>query len=65
MFFCYAELTSKTAMPTVEATGFPPKVLKCKAALIVLAMAGVVTTAAIGYPLPIPFAMVTMSGIAS
>jgi hypothetical protein len=51
-------------MPTVEATGFPPNVLKCKAALIVFAMAGVVTTAAIGYPLPIPFAMVTISGIA-
>lgn len=41
-------LTSKTAKPTVEATGLPPNVLKCKAAVRVLAMVGVVTTAAIG-----------------
>ena len=41
-------LTSRTANPTVEATGLPPNVLKCKAAVRVLAMAGVVTTAAIG-----------------
>jgi len=41
-------LTSKTAKPTVEATGLPPNVLKCKAAVRVLAIVGVVTTAAIG-----------------
>ena len=40
--------TSRTAMPTADATGLPPNVLKWRAAAMVLATAGVVTTAAIG-----------------
>ncbi len=35
-------------MPTADATGLPPNVLKWRAAAMVLATAGVVTTAAIG-----------------
>ena len=53
-------LTSITAVPTAHDMGFPPKVLKCRALLIVAAISGVVTTAAMGNPLPIPLAMATV-----
>lgn len=52
-------LTSSTADPTADDIGLPPYVLKWRAEDIVLAISGVVTTAAKGNPLPIPFAMVT------
>jgi len=56
-------MTSSVALACAQTTGFPPKVLKWIFRAIVAAMAGVVTTAAIGHPLPIPLARVTMSGI--
>lgn len=59
------ELASKTASPAALAIGLPPYVLKCLAFSKLLAMAGVVTTAANGKPLPIPLAMVTISGTMS
>lgn len=55
--------TSKTEIPTVHATGFPPKVLKWPALVNAFATSGVVTTAASGKPLPIPLAIVTISGL--
>ena len=59
------KLTSKTADATEQAIGFPPNVLKYNACDKVLAISGVVTIAPIGNPLPIPLAIVTMSGITS
>ena len=59
----YHRLTSRTAIPTALAKGLPPNVLKWSACESVAAILGVVTTAAIGKPLPIPFAIVTISGI--
>lgn len=61
----YSQLTSNTEIPTAQAMGLPPKVLKWSAWDMVLAMAGVVTTAAKGNPLPMLLAMVTISGITS
>ena len=52
-------LTSKTADPTAQASGFPPNVLKCSASLNDAAICGVGTTAARGKPLPMPLAIVT------
>jgi len=52
-------LTSRTMEPTVHARGFPPNVLMWRACCNDLAISGVVTTAAIGNPLPIDFAIVT------
>ena len=52
-------LTSRTAEPTALAIGLPPNVLKCDAWERVCAIFGVVTTAANGNPLPMPFAIVT------
>lgn len=52
-------------MPIVHAIGFPPYVLKCPAFVKAFAIFGVVTTAPKGYPLPIPLAIVTMSGMIS
>ena len=46
--------TCKTALPTAHATAFPPNVLKWLAPSKLLAISGVVTTAANGKPLPIP-----------
>ena len=54
-------LTSSTVDPTAQASGFPPKVLKCIALVILCAIFGDVTTAASGKPLPIPLAIVTKS----
>jgi len=51
------------AIPAAQETGLPPKVLKWIRLARVLKILGVVTTAAKGTPLPIPFAMVTMSGM--
>lgn len=53
-------LTSRTAEPTAQDIGFPPKVLKKLAALRACAISGVVTTAASGNPLPMPLAIVTV-----
>ena len=44
-------------------TGLPPKVLKWMRLASTCAISGVVTTAASGQPLPMPLAMVTMSGM--
>ena len=52
-------LTSRTAEPTALAIGLPPNVMKCDAWERVCAIFGVVTTAANGNPLPMPFAIVT------
>jgi len=60
LFLSHYSLTSRTADPTAEATGFPPYVLKWRAVPMPLAISGVVTTAARGYPLPMPFAMTTV-----
>ena len=58
-----SSIALRTALPPAEHTGFPPKVLKCSRCDMVLAISSVVTTAASGSPLPIPFAIVTISGI--
>ena len=55
--------TSSTASATRADTGLPPNVLKWMRVVMAFAMAGVVTTAASGQPLPMPLAIVTMSGI--
>ena len=52
-------LTSRTVDATAQASGLPPNVLKCCACWSDLAICGVVTTAAIGKPLPMLFAIVT------
>lgn len=57
-----SSMAFKTALPPAEHTGFPPKVLKCSRCDIFLAISSVVTTAARGNPLPMPLAIVTMSG---
>src|ERR1700722_17377800 len=49
--------------PCAQTTGFPPKVLKWIRSARLFAIDAVVTTAANGTPFPIPFAIVTMSGI--
>lgn len=46
--------TSKTAIPTADANGLPPKVLKIEAWVRVSAISLVVATAANGNPLPMP-----------
>lgn len=46
--------TSKTAIPTADAKGLPPKVLKIEACVRLSAIFEVVTTAASGKPFPIP-----------
>lgn len=56
-------LTSRTAEPTADAKGLPAKVLKCRASPSTDAISGVVTTAPIGNPLPIPLASVTAQNI--
>ena len=56
-------ITSRTARPWAQATGLPPKVLKWIREARAWAIFGVVTTAARAQPLPMPFAMVTMSGM--
>lgn len=48
--------TSKTEIPTADAKGLPPKVLKIEACVRHSAISEVVTTAAKGKPLPIPMA---------
>ena len=56
-------MTSRTASPISQETGFPPKVLKYSIPLAnAAAISGVVTTAASGCPLPIGLPIVTMSG---
>ena len=57
-----SSIALKTALPPAEHTGFPPKVLKCSRCDIFFAISSVVTTAARGKPLPMPLAIVTMSG---
>lgn len=41
-------------MPTADASGFPPKVLKCNALVKHSEISGVVITAPKGNPFPIP-----------
>mmetsp|Transcript_27549 Transcript_27549/g.70159 ORF Transcript_27549/g.70159 Transcript_27549/m.70159 type:complete len:202 (+) Transcript_27549:459-1064(+) len=55
--------TRSTARPPALHTGLPPYVLKCSLPAMEAAISGVVTTAARGRPLPMPLAMVTMSGV--
>ena len=57
--FMRREHASNTALPTAHANGLPPYVLKCAAPFSESAMSRVVTTAASGNPLPMPFAIVT------
>lgn len=57
-----SSMAFRTARPPAEHTGFPPKVLKCSRRDMVFAISSVVTTAAKGKPLPMPFAIVTISG---
>ena len=59
---CSRSITSSTALPIAHETGLPPKVLKWMRCASVAAIAGVVTTAASGAPLPMLLAIVTMSG---
>ena len=61
-----SSMISRTARPMAQETGFPPKVLKYSMPLSKApAISGVVTTAPRGWPLPIGFPRVTMSGTAS
>src|SRR5258706_377303 len=58
-----SRIASSTAKPTAHETGFPPNVLKYSIPLAKdAAISGVVITAPIGWPLPIGFPRVTMSG---
>jgi hypothetical protein len=55
-------MMSSTASPAAIETGLPPKVLKWIRWVSASAISRRVVTAASGQPLPIPLAMVTMSG---
>ena len=48
-------ITRSTSRPPAQHTGLPPNVLKCRRCAIVDAISGVVTTAARGSPLPMPY----------
>ena len=50
-----SSITRSTSRPPAQHTGLPPNVLKCRRCAIVDAISGVVTTAASGSPLPMPY----------
>ena len=56
-------MTSITAIPIAQETGFPPNVLKNSMSPNEEAISGVVKTAAMGCPFPIGFPITTMSGV--
>ena len=58
-----SSITCSTARAPAMTMGLPPNVLKWSLEARVWAISGVVTTAPIGRPLPIAFAIVTISGV--
>ena len=56
-------MTSSTARPAADTSGLPPKVLMWSLCARAAAISEVVATAASGRPLPMPLAIVTISGM--